>query len=369
MEYENTLDLEVLYLYILSRLPIKKLEIYDQWLTKSGSFEKIYYASDKDLAEFGLGLELIIKFRQIKKEWSVEKLVRSIEETKVQVLPYYNPLYPKILKEIHDPPPVLFYKGKLVNDNEKCVAVVGSRKMSDYGLAVIPRITNPLIDSNITIVSGLAYGVDSTAHAQCVNNGTRTIAVLGTGVDESSVYPRAHQYLAEQILDNHGLLISEQPPYTPGFKQNFIARNRIIAGLSLGVVIVEAKNKSGALLTADYATDFNRSVYAVPGPIYSTLSDGPNELIKNGARLITDGKEILEDLNIPYINATQSTLESTSSFSETEVLMLKCMQGTAITVNSLVQMTKLEANIIMQNITALELRGVIKKVSEGFIKT
>ncbi len=197
MEYENTLDFEVLYLYILSRLPVKKLEIYDQWLTKAGSFERIYYASEKELKEFGLGLELIIKLREIKKEWSVEKLSKSIEETSVQVLPYYDKFFPSILKEIHDPPPVLFYRGKLTSSYETCVAIVGSRKMSDYGLAVIPRVTTPLIESGITIVSGLAYGVDSAAHAQSVSAGSRTIAVLGTGVDESSVYPRAHRYLAD----------------------------------------------------------------------------------------------------------------------------------------------------------------------------
>jgi DNA processing protein len=369
MNSEFKINLEPLYLYILSLLPVKRLDEYDRWLARAGSFEKIYYANEKTLAEFGLGLELIIKLRKIKAEQSIEKLVKSIEQTGVNVLPYYDERYPTMLKEIHDPPPVLFYRGKLGVTNEACVAIVGSRKMSSYGLAVVPQITEPLINTGITIVSGLAYGIDSAAHAQSIKHKARTIAVLGTGVDPASIYPRGHFRLSEQILEFGGLLLSEQSPGTPGFRQNFIARNRIIAGLSLGAVIVEAKKKSGALITADYAMEFNRAVYAVPGPAYSSLSDGPHALIKSGAALVTNGEEILEDLEISLPVLTE-TLRKTkqSSFSETEQLVLKCMHGQALSVTQLALITKLDANIILQTLTMLELRGVIKNVGEGFIK-
>lgn len=367
----NTKELEPLYLYILSLLAVKKLHLYSDWLSKAGSFEKLYYCTEKELAEFGLGLELIIKLRKIKSENSIEKLAQLVERTGVSTLPYYDPLYPKLLKEIHDPPPVLFYRGKLESAKENCIAIVGSRKMSGYGLSAIPNIAGPLIESGLTIVSGLAYGIDGAAHAESLKHGTRTIAVLGSGVDAATIYPRGHFRLAEQILENNGLIISEQPPQTPGYKQNFIARNRIIAGLSLGVIIVEAKKKSGALLTADYAMDFNRALYAVPGPINSSLSEGPHALIKTGAALITNGEEILEDLEISLPAVAKKLVEhKNASFTETERIVLKCMQGAAVSASSITHTTKLDAHVVMQTLTMLELRGIIKNISaEGFIKT
>lgn len=363
-------NLEPLYLYILSLLPVRQLEVFEKWLTRAGSFEKIYYSSEQQLKEYGLGLELIIKLREIKKENSIEKLANLVEHTGVHTLPYWHAQYPKLLKEIYDAPPVLFYRGKLGVSNEACVAIVGSRQMSGYGLAVMPRIAGPLIEAGLTIVSGMAYGIDSAAHAESLKHHARTIAVLGSGVDAGTVYPRGHYRLAEQILDYNGLIISEQPPGMPGLKQNFIARNRIIAGLSLGTVIIEAKKKSGALLTADYAMDFNRALYAVPGPIYSSLSDGPHSLIKTGAGLVTSGEEILEDLEVALPVLVKDALnKQKTSFTETEHLVLKCMHSKPIDVAGLAQTTKLDANIIMQTLTILELRGVIKNLGlDGFAK-
>lgn len=367
--YNDTYDLEPLYLYILSLLPVRRLEVFEKWRANAGSFETICLATEKELTGFGLGLELIIKLRQIKLEHSVENIAKDIEKTGVNTLTYYDEGYPKILKEIYDAPPVLFYRGKLSEPDEACVAIVGSRSMTSYGALVMPRITTPLINSGVTIVSGMALGIDGAAHSESIKSNARTIAVLGSGVDEASIYPRGHYRLSEQILENNGLIISEQPPGTPGYKQNFIARNRIIAGLSLGVVIVECKLKSGALLTADYAVDFNRALYAVPGPAYSSLSEGPHMLIRNGACLITHGDEILQDLEVSVPDIPKKLEEFRhAEFTETEKLMLKFMHNNPITADSLALLTKLSVEVVMQTLTMMELRGVIKNIgSRGFI--
>lgn len=355
------IDLETLYLYILSKLPVRQLETFEKLRQAAGSFENVYLDPPSEFEE---------KLRKIKPEVSVEKLASALEAGAVSVLPYYEDRYPKRLKEIYDAPPVLFYRGNLGNPNEPCVAIVGARKMTSYGAAVMPRIAKPLINAGVTIVSGLAYGIDSAAHSECIKQRARTIAVLGSGVDKDSVYPRTHLRLAHDILDNDGLIISEHPPGTPGLKQNFIARNRIIAGLSLGVVIVECAVKSGALLTADYAADFNRNLYAVPGPVYSNVSQGPHSLIQQGAALITKGEEILEDLSLalPKLNNSLDPHQQ-QRFSELEQRVLECMKDSPATVDAVSQITKLRSEEISNAITLLELKGIIKNLgTEGFIK-
>jgi DNA processing protein len=364
-------ELESLYLYILSKLPIKGFRLIESWLLKAGSFKKIFFASAEELAEFGMPTKLIIKLQKIKKEvaygvTNAETLFKRLESSGVQVLPYYSSEYPKLLKEINDPPLVLFYRGEIFKPEENCIAIVGSRKMSSYGASAMPRITKPLLDAGITIVSGLAYGVDSEAHSLAVASNSRTIAVLGSGVDDDSIYPRAHLRLARKILDCGGLIVSEYPPGTPGLKQNFVERNRIIAGLSLGVVIIECKIKSGALHTADFASDYNRNLFALPGPVYSALSEGPHKLIQNGAMLVTSGSEIIEDLNL---SSLQNTETLTPSFSYNERLVLECMQIGPANIDKIATSTKLSASTIAMTITGLELKNIITNVGiEGFAK-
>jgi DNA processing protein len=364
----ETLDLEPLYLYILTLLPVRKLEIYEQWRQAAGSFEAIYLATDQQLKSFGLGYELVLKLRQLKAEHNIEKLDGLLRSTAVRTLPYYNPRYFNLLREVYDAPPVLFYRGDLSEPDEVCVAIVGSRHMTAYGQSVLPRIAEPLINSGVTIVSGLALGIDGAAHAESIKLKKRTIAVLGCGVDDASIYPRAHYYLAQQILDNNGLLISEQPPRMPALRHHFVARNRIIAGLSLGVVIVECKSKSGALITADYAADFNRALYAVPGPIYSALSEGPHKLINDGARLIASGIDILDDLGLSLEHSKTSGNMPSNPFNEIETALLKCMQSSPATIDKLTELTNFNATQILGTLTELELRGAVSNLgAEGFL--
>ncbi len=208
--------------------------------------------------------------------------------------------YPQLLKEIDDPPKVLYFKGEL-KPEEICFAVVGTRMFSIYGKKIALEISKELSETGLTIVSGLAPGIDTFVHRSVVENKKRTIAVLGTGVDEESIYPRENLKLARMILENKGALISEYSPGTRGSKVTFPQRNRIISGLSLGTLVIEAKEKSGALITARYALEQNREVFAVPGQIDSLNSKGPHYLIKNGAKLVEKVDDILSEINLAEV--------------------------------------------------------------------
>lgn len=205
--------------------------------------------------------------------------------------------YPELLKKIKNPPKILYVRGEL-KQNENCFAVVGTRRFSDYGKQAALEISGNLIETGLTVVSGLAPGIDTFCHQAAVERKKRTIAVLGTGLDEKTLYPPSNLKLSRQILANGGCLISEYPAGTTGSRFTFPQRNRIISGLSFGVLVVEAKEKSGALITADYAFSQKRKVFAVPGPIHSANSKGCHFLLKRGAKLAENADDILRELAI-----------------------------------------------------------------------
>ena len=205
--------------------------------------------------------------------------------------------YTKLLKEIKNPPEVLYYKGEFAT-NENYFAIVGTRRCSTYGKEIALEIAGQLSEAGLTIVSGLAPGIDTFCHQAVVERKGKTIAVLGTGIDDQSIYPKSNIKLAKKILETGGCLISEYPPGTPGTQFTFPQRNRIISGLSLGVLVVEAKEKSGALITAQWAKKQGRKIFAVPGPIHSLNSKGCHYLIKQGAKLVENANDILRELNL-----------------------------------------------------------------------
>lgn len=206
-------------------------------------------------------------------------------------------LYPEFLKEIKYPPQILYYRGELPV-KEICFAVVGTRTCSAYGKELALKIAGDLAEAGLTIVSGLAYGIDSFAHEAAIERGGKTIAVLGTGLDEKSIYPQPNLALAQRIIETGGALISEYPAGTPGSRVSFPKRNRIISGLCLGVLIVEAKERSGSLITARWARKQMKKVFAVPGQVHSPNSKGCHYLIKHGAKLVESAEDILKELNI-----------------------------------------------------------------------
>ena len=205
--------------------------------------------------------------------------------------------YPEELRKIDNPPLNLFYKGNLPQTKSRGFAIVGSRKYSFYGKQITLKIGSDLAEAGLIIISGLAPGIDTFAHLAAVRKNKPTIAVLGTGIDEKSIYPKSNIELSRQIIKTGGCLISEYPPGTPGNQTNFPERNRIVSGLSLGVLVVEAQQKSGTLITARWAKKQKKKIFAVPGQIYSLNSKGCHYLIKNGAKLVEESNDILSEFN------------------------------------------------------------------------
>jgi len=271
--------------------------------------------------------------------------------------------YPKLLKEIKNPPEVLYYRGEL-NPDEKCFGVVGTRMFSSYGKQVALEIAGDLAEAGLTIVSGLAPGIDTFAHTATVERRKRTIAVLGTGIDERSIYPQSNLNLARKILETGGALISEYPPGTRGTQFTFPQRNRIISGLSLGVLVVEAKEKSGALITAEWAKKQQRLVFAIPGPIHSLNSKGCHYLIKHEvAKLIENANDILKELNLPA--GRQVYQKGIIGETLEENLILKALEEEALYVDKIIEKTKLSAASIASSLAILEIKGKVRNLGNN----
>ncbi len=267
--------------------------------------------------------------------------------------------YPKLLKEIKNPPKVLYYKGKIEPD-ENCFAIVGTRRCSDYGKRVALEIAGDLAEAGLTIVSGLAPGIDTFSHQAVVERRKRTIAVLGTGLDKESIYPQSNLKLAEKILETGGCLLSEYPTGTPGSKITFPQRNRIISGLSLGVLVVEAKEKSGTLITANFAFSQKRKVFAVPGSIHSLNSRGPHYLIKRGAKLVESAQDILKELSIESI--APKTKEKVSGENQEENLILNALEEESLYIDKIIEKTNLNAAIVAGTLAILEIKSKVKNL-------
>ncbi len=268
--------------------------------------------------------------------------------------------FPSILKEIAKPPKQLFVRGEILPCDKVAIAIVGSRKHTSYGKQVAYDFAYDLAKNGITIVSGLALGIDSEAHKGALDAGGRTIAVLGSGIDEKSIYPYSHKSLAEQIILN-GALISEYEPGTPALPYQFPERNRIVSGLSVGVLIVEAKEKSGSLITARLALEQNKDVFAIPGQIFSPMSKGTNKLIQQGAKLVLKPEDILEELEFSGIKIKKEE----EDFSKDEKNILKLLKNEELHTNEIIKISKMPANSVLTNITILEMKGAIKNIGEN----
>jgi len=264
--------------------------------------------------------------------------------------------YPQELKKIKDAPKVLYYRGILPNPNEKCVAIVGTRRYSPYGQQVALKISGELCNAGLSIVSGLAPGIDTFSHQAVVEKQGRTIAVLGTGLDEKSIYPQINLGLSRKIIEYGGCLISELPDGTPGSKFSFPRRNRIISGLSLAVLVIEAKEKSGSLITAECAIKQNKKLFAIPGQIYSINSAGPNKLIKNGAKLITNTNDVLNELGFSHLEIKQSEINPASN---EEKLILDALKDGPLPVDKIIEKTKFEASVVATTLALMEISGKI----------
>lgn len=323
------------------------------------TFEEAFSAPSSELLAAGLDSAIVEAFIQFRSTISPESERTALEKSTIKLLTWGSIEYPELLAQIPTPPILLYYRGTLPMKDAIMVAAIGTRKITTYGRSVVPQIIPELVSTGIIIVSGLAFGVDALAHMQAVQMQRPTVAVLGSGIDEKSLYPKEHTLLADEILQTGGCLMSEYPPGTPGFKQNFIARNRIISGLSIGTLIIECNLKSGSLITAQYALDQNRRVYAVPGPIYANESRGPNNLIKMGAQLVTEAADILQDLNILPELEIEANI---SAENPTEAIILGILNSSPLSADELIKQSGLDAATVTTALTFLEMKGSIKNI-------
>jgi DNA processing protein len=274
--------------------------------------------------------------------------------------------YPNILRQISDPPNQLYCRGNMALLDSFCIGIVGTRKASDYGLQACRDIAGNLAASRVTIVSGLASGIDSMAHRATLDTEGATIAVFGTGVDDESIFPRDNLKLAHDIMASGGLLISEYPNGTHGQPWTFPCRNRIISGLSRGVLVIEADKESGSLITAKAALDQNRDVFAVPGSIYWPRSVGTNWLIAEGARVTTSAQDILEHYQMRQEPLPMRAL-STDDPVQTRILTLLRENGPSH-LDAIASVLGEDAPRAMASVALLELKGKIKHQGAGIYK-
>lgn len=266
--------------------------------------------------------------------------------------------YPRLLRQIPHPPPVLYVRGNLTYDDEWSIAVVGTRRVTAYGREVTRAFVGDLVRNKMTIISGLARGVDAEAHRTALETGGRTIAVLGCGVDV--VYPPEHDKLSLAIIQ-HGAIISEYPVGTKPDATNFPPRNRIISGLSLGVLLVEGDETSGAMITADFALEQDREVFAVPGNIFRRESRGPNRLIRESrAKSVTRVQDILEELNLTMISEHVEARAAVPE-NEMEATLLRFLSSEPVHVDDLRQQTGLAIAEVSSTLAMMELKGLVRQ--------
>jgi DNA processing protein len=290
---------------------------FQQLLEVCGSAENAWHARERDLAFARVDERTIEAIRKLRQRTTPEAIFERLRRLTVAPLTLLDEAYPGNLRHVADPPPVLFVRGSLLPDDSAAVALVGTRRATDYGKAVTERLARDLAQAGVTLVSGLAKGIDTVVHHAAIDVGGRTLAVLANGLDQ--VYPPANAVLARQIVDRRaGALVSEFPPGVPPDAVNFPRRNRIISGLSLVTVILEAGERSGALITADFALEQGREVLVVPGNILSPTWAGTHCLLKQGATPVTSADDILDVLN--------STAHATAAASLTAAPVLAPVQ-------------------------------------------
>ncbi|MBI2122106.1 MAG: DNA-protecting protein DprA [Candidatus Sungbacteria bacterium] len=321
-----------------------------------GNYETAWYANESALASVGITAAALQSILWKRPSIHPDKGLGTLIREGIWAIHEDDPNYPESLKEIPSPPAVIYGKGDISLLNTRSIAVVGTRKPTHYGLEAAEKITQRLADF-LTIVSGLATGIDGRAHETALDSGGHTLAVLGSGIDQNSIFPPQHKGLARRIIENNGAVISEYAPGTPALKEHFPQRNRIVSGLSQGVLVIEAPERSGALITARLALEQNRDVFALPGSIFSLYSRGPLALIKEGAKCVTTAEDILEELGIEYNK--EGAEKFAAGLGEKEKLIFEILTE-PLGVDAIKVGTNLETSAIIATLSMLELKGLIK---------
>jgi len=365
-----TLDCEKIYYNALNIITDCNYGLLSKLKAFYGSFESAWTASNYDdflNANPHFALETIENLTSKKETIDPLKEWEKMKSLEIKMYLPEDDEYPTLLKEIPSFPLAIYQLGDF-DQLQATIGVVGTRKPTSYGKMVTEKITKDLVECGFITVSGLAYGIDSVCHQITLENGGSTIAVFGCGLD--IIFPPINKRLAQKII-KRGALISEYAPSTPPLKHHFPARNRIISGLSLGVVVVEAPLKSGALITARFALDQNREVFSVPGSIFSKNSEGTHQLIKSGSKLTSSITDILEELNmIPEIKITSSIddkiFRADLNIEEQKIIAIIKQADHPILVDEIASLSQLPVSIVNQTLTLLELKNLIKAEANGY---
>jgi DNA processing protein len=324
-----------------------------------GGLPEAWNANESQLQRIGIDRRALQSFLSARAEMDLDAEMARVEAAGIEILVWDSPEYPRYLKEIPGPPPVLYINGDLKEIDQWAVAVVGTRRFTTYGRQITQELVSGLVRSEVTIVSGLAKGIDAVAHKTALDMGGRTMAILGSGLD--NIYPPENRALAARIMEGNGALMSE---YALGVKpdaKNFPPRNRVISGLSLGVVVVEAGERSGASITAGFALEQGRDVFAVPGNVNSPASAGTNRLIQQGAKLVASVGDILEELNLTMI-PEQTAVQLMLPESAEEALIISHLSHQPTHIDELTQMSEMSSAEISSTLTLMELKGMVHQV-------
>ena len=342
---------------LVSEIGAKRLSLLYSWF---GELKNAWAATEVELNQSGLEKQPIANILDARKTLDLDAEMAKVHKAGAWLVTLADDNYPSQLRKLADAPPVLYIKGSLVPPDERALAIVGTRKATAYGRDAAHYFATELAGNGVTIVSGLAEGIDAAAHRGALDGGGRTFAVLGSGIDK--IYPRQHGKLAQEIAQN-GAIISEFPMGTPPEARNFPRRNRIISGLSLGVLVVEAPEKSGAIITATVAAEQGRDVFAVPGNIFSMTNSGTNRLIQDGAKLVMTVTDILDEFNIVHNNVeTRVVTEQIAPANTNEITILDYLSADPIHIDDLVRMSGLPVAMVSSTLTILELKGLARSV-------
>lgn len=325
-----------------------------------GDLGAAWQANRAQLERVGIDRRATDAFLETRAAVDLEQYQAQVEESGIEVLTWASESYPRYLREIPGAPPVLYVTGKLEEVDRWAVAVVGTRRLTAYGRQVTRELVRGLVRHQVTIISGLARGIDAISHRTAVEQSGRTIAVLGSGPDV--IYPPENRDLARKIvLERKGAIISEYALGTPPDAKNFPPRNRLISGLSLGTIVIEAGERSGALITADFALEQGREVFAVPGNINSRASRGTNWLIQQGAKLVTCVEDVLEELNLTMV-PQQAAAQTFLPESAEEAALLEHLSPQPVHVDELSRASGLPSAEVSSTLAMMELKGVVQQV-------
>lgn len=344
-------------------------------LKQFGTAKKAFNTSKENLLKTNIPYSIIDKFLEFRNKINLSSEIIRLEKSLIRFIIIEDKEYPINLKKISLPPFVLYLKGRILPQDSFSIAVVGTRKVTPYGRQATEKLVYDLANQGLTIISGLARGVDSLAHRIALGNKSRTIAVLGSGLDQ--IYPPEHKALADNIINSGlGAIVSQLACGFGPLKGHFPARNRIIAGLALGVLVTEGASKSGAKITCEYALEQKKPIFAVPGPITSAMSQGPADLIKNGAKLVTIVEDILGEITITnsrprtgYSNVKTLKVGAVSkniSFGNRyeEQIWQSLTEGIKH-IDELIRLNKLSSGETLSCLTTMELKGMVKNIGGG----